>query len=198
MLLICHCWILDLHTGVSLKTQELFALVFATRYVDLFTTYVSLYNTVMKIIFLGSSFSIVWYIRRHKIVRRSYDKDQDTFRHYFLLLPALILALFIHERFTFKEVICSRLAIKLLRVSLEVNSSQIWVIGYESLFDQFLNYFFSVYWIRYCGRFLYFWKLLPYFLSWCCCKGQEILTIWQGNMCFSLGNHYSLILVSRK
>lgn len=107
MLLIFHCWLLDLHTGVSLKTQELFAIVFATRYVDLFTTYVSLYNTVMKIIFLGSSFSIVWYIRRHKIVRRSYDKDQDTFRHYFLLLPALILALFIHEKFTFKEVTCS-------------------------------------------------------------------------------------------
>ncbi|XP_063944706.1 ER lumen protein-retaining receptor-like isoform X2 [Daucus carota subsp. sativus] len=35
---------------------------------------------------------------------RSYDKDQDTFRHYFLLLPCFLLALFIHERFTFKEV----------------------------------------------------------------------------------------------
>lgn len=102
------CWLLDLHSGVSLKTQELYALVFATRYLDIFTDYVSLYNTVMKLIFLGSSFSIVWYIRRHKIVRRSYDKDQDTFRHYFLLLPCFLLALFINERFTFKEVLCSR------------------------------------------------------------------------------------------
>ncbi|KAK1394554.1 ER lumen protein-retaining receptor [Heracleum sosnowskyi] len=58
----------------------------------------------MKLIYLGNSFSIVWYIRRHKIVRRSYDKDQDTFRHYFLLVPCFLLVLFINERFTFKEV----------------------------------------------------------------------------------------------
>ncbi|RZB52323.1 ER lumen protein-retaining receptor B [Glycine soja] len=89
---------------VSLKTQELYALVFACRYLDIFTYYVSLYNTIMKLIFLGSSFSIVWYMRYHKVVRRSYDKDQDTFRHYFLVLPCLLLALLINEKFTFKEV----------------------------------------------------------------------------------------------
>lgn len=94
----------DLCAGVSLKTQELYALVFACRYLDIFTNFVSLYNTVMKLIFLGSSFSIVWYMRYHKVVRRSYDKDQDTFRHYFLVLPCLLLALLINEKFTFKEV----------------------------------------------------------------------------------------------
>lgn len=30
-------------TGISLKTQELYALVFLTRYVDLFFRYISLY-----------------------------------------------------------------------------------------------------------------------------------------------------------
>ncbi|CAI9761384.1 unnamed protein product [Fraxinus pennsylvanica] len=101
--------LLKIHTikscaGISLKTQELYALVFATRYLDLFTDYISLYNTLMKLIFLGSSFSIVWYIRHHKIVRRSYDKDQDTFRHYFLVLPCFLLALVINEKFTVKEI----------------------------------------------------------------------------------------------
>ncbi|KAJ6372079.1 hypothetical protein OIU77_002410 [Salix suchowensis] len=90
--------------GVSRKTQELYALVFASRYLDIFTSYVSFYNTVMKLIFLGSSFSIVWYMRHHKLVRRSYDKDHDTFRHFFIVLPCLILALLIHEKFTFIEV----------------------------------------------------------------------------------------------
>ncbi|KAG6419999.1 hypothetical protein SASPL_116513 [Salvia splendens] len=71
--------LLKIHTikscaGVSLKTQELYAIVFATRYLDLFTQYVS------------------------------YDKDHDTFRHYFLILPCLLLALVFHEKFTFKEV----------------------------------------------------------------------------------------------
>ena len=90
--------------GISLKTQELYALVFASRYLDIFTDFISLYNTVMKLIFLGSSFSILWYMRRHKLVRRSYDREQDTFRHYFLILPCLVLALLINEKFTFKEV----------------------------------------------------------------------------------------------
>ncbi|XP_050372917.1 ER lumen protein-retaining receptor-like [Argentina anserina] len=102
--------LLKIHTikscaGVSLKTQELYALVFATRYLDIFVTFYSVYNTFMKLIFLGSSFSIVWYIRHHRIVRRSYDKDQDTFRHLFLLLPCLLLALVINEKFTFREVL---------------------------------------------------------------------------------------------
>ncbi|KAI4297610.1 hypothetical protein L6164_037494 [Bauhinia variegata] len=93
--------------GISLKTQELYAIVFVTRYLDIFTDYISLYNTVMKLIFLGSSFSIVWYMRHHKIVCRSYDKDQDTFRHYILAVPCLLLALLINEKFTFKEVMWS-------------------------------------------------------------------------------------------
>ncbi|CAN1269539.1 ER lumen protein-retaining receptor B, partial [Linum perenne] len=90
--------------GVSLKTQELYALVFVARYLDMFTSFISIYNTLMKLIFLASTFSIIWYMKSHKLVRRSYDKDQDTFRHWFLVLPCLILALFIHEKFTFLEV----------------------------------------------------------------------------------------------
>ncbi|KAK4782289.1 hypothetical protein SAY86_016391 [Trapa natans] len=101
--------LLKIHTikncaGVSLKTQELYSVVFATRYLDIFTHYISLYNTIMKLIFLGSSFSIVWYMRHHKIVRRTYDKDQDTFRYIFLVLPCILLAFLINEKLTFKEV----------------------------------------------------------------------------------------------
>ncbi|XP_019180961.1 PREDICTED: ER lumen protein-retaining receptor-like [Ipomoea nil] len=101
--------LLKIHTikscaGVSLKTQELYAVVFATRYLDLFTTFISIYNTTLKLIFLGSSFSIVWYMRHHKTVRRSYDKQHDTFRHVFLVIPCLLLALVINDKFTFKEV----------------------------------------------------------------------------------------------
>ncbi|MCO5598083.1 hypothetical protein L7F22_052174 [Adiantum nelumboides] len=102
--------LLKIHTikscaGISLKTQELYALVFATRYLDIFTGYYSLYNTLMKVFFLWSSFTIVWYMRYHNVVRRSYDKDQDTFRHYFLILPCFVLALLVHEKFTFLEVL---------------------------------------------------------------------------------------------
>ncbi|XP_076898542.1 ER lumen protein-retaining receptor-like [Bidens hawaiensis] len=101
--------LLKIHTikscaGISLKTQELYALVFVTRYLDVYTNFYSIYNTIMKVIFQGSSFTIVWYIRQHSVVRRSYDKDQDTFRHYFLMIPCLLLALLINDKFTFREV----------------------------------------------------------------------------------------------
>jgi len=102
--------LLKIHTikscaGISLKTQELYAIVFVTRYLDLFSDYISFYNTIMKIIFIASSISIVWYMRSHKIVRRSYDKEQDTFRHYLLVIPCIILALLVHDKFTFREVL---------------------------------------------------------------------------------------------
>lgn len=101
--------LLKIHTmkscaGISLKTQELYALVFACRYLDIFTDFISLYNTVMKIIFLASAFAILWYMRSQKVVRQTYDKDQDTFQHYFLILGCLGLALLVHHKFTFREV----------------------------------------------------------------------------------------------
>lgn len=120
-----------LNLGISLKTQELYALVFVTRYLDIFTHYYSLYNTVMKLIFLGSSFSILWYMKRHKVVRRSYDKDQDTFRHHFLVLPCLVLALLINEKFTFKEVV---LPLTFFSFLLNVYSCNLRCISYSLAF----------------------------------------------------------------
>jgi ER lumen protein retaining receptor len=90
--------------GISLKTQELYVIVFVTRYLDLFSDFISLYNSVMKIIFLASSISIVYYMRQHKVVKQTYDKQHDTFRHYLLVIPCFLLALVLHVKFTFKEV----------------------------------------------------------------------------------------------
>ncbi|CAM6051081.1 unnamed protein product [Sphagnum compactum] len=96
--------------GISLKTQELYAIVFATRYLDLFhlqhaALALSFYNMAMKLIFLATSFSIVWYMRYHKVVRRTYDKEHDTFKYYILVLPCFLLALLINNKFTIREVL---------------------------------------------------------------------------------------------
>ncbi|CAI9087834.1 OLC1v1022013C1 [Oldenlandia corymbosa var. corymbosa] len=91
--------------GISLKTQELYAVVFLTRYLDLFTDYISLYNTVMKVVFIVSSLAIVYCMRYHRTVRRSYNHDLDTFRHYFVILGCFVLALVVHEKFTIQEVL---------------------------------------------------------------------------------------------
>ncbi|PPR84512.1 hypothetical protein GOBAR_AA36195 [Gossypium barbadense] len=86
------------------KVEELYALVFLARYLDLFTDFVSVYNTVMKVVFIVSSVAIVWCMRVDRVMRRSYDKDLDTFRHHFLILTSFLLALLVHEKFTFQEI----------------------------------------------------------------------------------------------
>jgi hypothetical protein len=90
--------------GISLKTQELYVIVFLTRYLDLFIKYYSVYNTAMKLVFLGTSIGIVWYMRYHKVVKQTYSKEEDTFRHYFLILLSVLLALLIHRAFNVIEV----------------------------------------------------------------------------------------------
>jgi len=49
--------------GISLKTQELYLAVFLCRYIDLFTNFISAYNTVMKILFIGTTLYIVYMMR---------------------------------------------------------------------------------------------------------------------------------------
>lgn len=58
----------------------------------------------MKLVFLGTSCGIVYYMRYHRIIRLTYDKDQDTFRHWMLIAPSALLALITAHPRTFMEV----------------------------------------------------------------------------------------------
>lgn len=79
--------------GISLRTHELFLLVFITRYLDLFTTYYSLYNSCMKVMYIVTTASTVYMIRRSEPICSTYDKAQDTFLHWkFAVLPCAVLA----------------------------------------------------------------------------------------------------------
>lgn len=76
--------------GVSLKTQILFLAVFCMRYLDIFTNWRIPYNVVMKILFLIlSSVTVYWIAVKYN---KGYDKEHDTFRIVFLLVPALAAA----------------------------------------------------------------------------------------------------------
>lgn len=84
-------------SGISLRTHELFLLVFLTRYTDLFTTYYSIYNSVMKVLYIASTASIVHAIRAREPICSTYDKSQDTFRHVeFAIMPCVFLAIVTH------------------------------------------------------------------------------------------------------
>lgn len=81
--------------GISLKTQEIYAIVFVARYLDLFTNHLSVYLTFMKIVFLCSTFYIIYLIRYQ--YNKSYSKQEDTFPRPLLLLvaPCAALSIFI-------------------------------------------------------------------------------------------------------
>ncbi|KAL9925630.1 ER lumen protein-retaining receptor [Glossina fuscipes] len=103
IILLLKIWKTRSCAGISGKSQVLFALVYLTRYLDLFTTYVSLYNSVMKVIFLASSGATVYlmYVK----FKATYDHNHDSFRVEFLLVPCVLLSLLINHDFTVMEVL---------------------------------------------------------------------------------------------
>lgn len=83
--------------GISVRTHELFLLVFVTRYLDLFTTFYSLYNSCMKVLYIVTTASIIYTIRYQEPICSTYDKAQDTFLHWrFAVLPCLVVATITH------------------------------------------------------------------------------------------------------
>ena len=80
--------------GISIKTQELYLLVFVTRYLDLFTDYYSLYNTAMKIIYISSTALIIYTVKITEPFKSNYDSAQDSFLHWkFAVAPVAVIAL---------------------------------------------------------------------------------------------------------
>ena len=93
--------------GISVKTQELYLLVFVTRYLDLFTSYYSLYNSVMKVIYISSTALIIYTVRYTEPFKSNYDSAQDSFLHWkFAVAPVAVIALItnLYQGFDFMEV----------------------------------------------------------------------------------------------
>lgn len=83
--------------GISVRTHELFLLVFVTRYLDLFFTFYSLYNTLMKIVYIVSTASIVYTIKFQEPIKSTYDRAQDSFLHWkFAVAPCGVIAFMTH------------------------------------------------------------------------------------------------------
>ena len=103
IVLLLKIWKTRSCAGISGKSQILFTIVYVTRYLDLFTTFISVYNTVMKVFFIGASVATL-YLMFVKF-RATYDRNHDSFRIEFLLIPAVILSLVINHDFTVLEIL---------------------------------------------------------------------------------------------
>ena len=88
---------------ISAKSQILYLLVFITRYLDLFSNFVSVYDTAMKIFFI-----IIGIITVYLICFRysnSYERRKDSFWVSFLLVPAAFLACTINYEMSVMEIL---------------------------------------------------------------------------------------------
>lgn len=103
IILLAKIWRTRSCAGISGRSQILFALVYTTRYLDLLTNYISLYNSIMKIVFLGASYATI-YLMYGKF-KATYDRNHDTFRIEFLVIPAVLLALILNHEFAPLEVL---------------------------------------------------------------------------------------------
>jgi len=102
LLLLVKIWKTRSCAGISGKSQILFAIVYTTRYLDLFTSFVSVYNSVMKIVFLSASYGTL-YLMFYKF-KPTYDHNHDSFRIQYLIVPALVLSFVIVHVYTVMEI----------------------------------------------------------------------------------------------
>ncbi|KAL3252750.1 hypothetical protein MRX96_054807 [Rhipicephalus microplus] len=98
IILLLKIWRTRSCSGISGKSQILFSITYTARYLDLFTTFVSPYNSVMKVVFLAASYGTLYlmYVK----FKATNDRNHDTFRIEFLLVPVCLLSLLINHEFT--------------------------------------------------------------------------------------------------
>ncbi len=164
--------------GISLRSQLLFCLVWVSRYMDIFTNHYSIYNTILKIVYLATSFYTIYLVS--KKYRSTYDKAHDTLNVWYLIIPCIVLCLiFCEDRLSilelgwtfslFLEAVAILPQIWLLRATGEVenlNSQYIFCLGlYRALY--------LVNWIyRYCTEEHYYSPLV-----WVCGSIQTLLYV---------------------
>ncbi|XP_033630168.1 ER lumen protein-retaining receptor 2 [Asterias rubens] len=103
LILLWKIWKTRSCSGISGKSQILFALVFTSRYLDLFTNFISPYNTFMKVIYILCAYATVYLI--YIKFKATYDSNHDTFRMEFLVVPVGGLAFLVNHDFTPLEIL---------------------------------------------------------------------------------------------
>jgi len=95
-------------SGVSLKTWQIYAIVFVSRYLDIFTNTFSVYNTIMKVVFIATTGYTIYLIMKQ--FRSTYDESHDNFVIWYLVIPAFVIGCvcsFISSGFSIMEILWS-------------------------------------------------------------------------------------------
>lgn len=93
-------------SGISFKSQLMYLIVYVTRYLDLFWTAFdpnALYNTVFKILFIGSSAYVVYLMLNE--YKPTHDPNIDTFKVQYLLGASAVLGILFPYKYTPSEML---------------------------------------------------------------------------------------------
>ncbi|KAL8994949.1 MAG: hypothetical protein Q9169_005214 [Polycauliona sp. 2 TL-2023] len=92
-------------SGISFKSQALYMMVYATRYLDIFWTLTkgSLWNTTFKILFLASQSYVIYLMLND--YKPTHDPNIDTFKVQYLLGGSAVLAVLFPYRYQFAEIL---------------------------------------------------------------------------------------------
>lgn len=138
LLLLLKIWTTRSCAGVSGKSQILFTLVYLTRYMDLLTTYISAYNSAMKLIFISVSLTTLYLI--YVQYRATYDREQDSFSNEIIILSCLTFAFVINYNYVAIEVLWT-FSIYLEAVAIV---PQLYMVYKNGLADNIIGYYLLV------------------------------------------------------
>ncbi|KAH0572177.1 ER lumen protein retaining receptor [Spironucleus salmonicida] len=89
-------------TGISLKTQLLYGIVFSSRYFDLLWNFGSLYNTILKIYYLATTFYTIYLIAfKHA---DTYEQQLDKLPLWTIVVPSVLFSLIFTKKYRVFEI----------------------------------------------------------------------------------------------
>ena len=93
--------------GISVRTQEIYLIVFLTRYVDVFWNFLSMYNTTMKVLFIAVTTFTIYLMRFHREVSSTASDESDSTTMVLgMLFACLVLAVIYNEVPLAKSFLC--------------------------------------------------------------------------------------------
>eukprot|EP00754_Rhynchopus_humris_P042371 Rhum_TRINITY_DN260_c0_g1::Rhum_TRINITY_DN260_c0_g1_i1::g.917::m.917/K10949/KDELR; ER lumen protein retaining receptor len=94
-------------SGISLKSQLAYAIVFTTRYIPTLFRHTSMYLICMKFFFLLTSWYIVFLMRTRNPWKATYthDKKYDTIQMRYIIGPCILLAFLFHYERPHHEIV---------------------------------------------------------------------------------------------
>eukprot|EP00918_Siedleckia_nematoides_P028463 GHVU01061224.1.p1 GENE.GHVU01061224.1~~GHVU01061224.1.p1 ORF type:complete len:187 (+),score=36.30 GHVU01061224.1:377-937(+) len=85
--------------------QEMYLVVFCCRYIDLFWSFISVYNSAMKVVFICSTAYLIYLMRFRPPISLTYSKSADSFPYaLYLIAPAVLLSFLTTEDYTIPEL----------------------------------------------------------------------------------------------